>query len=221
MRGWPATSVSGDDGGVPGLLQLSDRSGGRDFDEADETNIRELAALIGEERGAAAGRALTVPPARAGDVRDRAPGESLSTARGRRAPRHHHDPDDFLVVERQAQGKVALIRDLARLTPASDLVRPGNDVPLDVLELWLRLLDGELLVSVRLLKHLPACCDPTKGRTWRHGFDVGIEQRFRCLEIMGGDGLDELTCAGGVHRRNLTPANTIFKLGGLGEGPRA
>jgi GAF domain-containing protein len=48
MRGWLATSVCGDDGRVYGLLQLSDKSGGRDFDETDETNIHELAELIGE-----------------------------------------------------------------------------------------------------------------------------------------------------------------------------
>ena len=48
MRGWLATSVSGAGGRVYGLLQLSDKSGGRDFDIADEENIRELAALIGE-----------------------------------------------------------------------------------------------------------------------------------------------------------------------------
>jgi GAF domain-containing protein len=48
MRGWLAASVCGDDGRVYGLLQLSDKSGGRDFDEADEANVRELAALIGE-----------------------------------------------------------------------------------------------------------------------------------------------------------------------------
>ena len=48
MRGWLATSVCGDDGRAYGLLQLSDKSGGRDFDESDEANIRELAALIGE-----------------------------------------------------------------------------------------------------------------------------------------------------------------------------
>ncbi len=30
------------------MLQLSDKSGGRDFDESDEANIRELVALIGE-----------------------------------------------------------------------------------------------------------------------------------------------------------------------------
>lgn len=48
MRGWLATSVCGDDGRMYGLLQLSDKSGGRDFDESDEANIHELAALIGE-----------------------------------------------------------------------------------------------------------------------------------------------------------------------------
>jgi GAF domain-containing protein len=48
MRGWLATSVCGEDSRAYGLLQLSDKSGGRDFDEADETNIHELAALIGE-----------------------------------------------------------------------------------------------------------------------------------------------------------------------------
>ncbi|TYL52880.1 GAF domain-containing protein [Agromyces mariniharenae] len=48
MRGWLATSVCGDGGRRHGMLQLSDKSSGRDFDEADEANIRELAALIGE-----------------------------------------------------------------------------------------------------------------------------------------------------------------------------
>jgi GAF domain-containing protein len=48
MRGWLATSVCGEEGRVYGLLQLSDKSSGRDFDETDETNIHELAALIGE-----------------------------------------------------------------------------------------------------------------------------------------------------------------------------
>jgi GAF domain-containing protein len=47
MRGWLATSVCGEGGRVYGL-QLSDKSGGRHFDESDETNIHELAALIGE-----------------------------------------------------------------------------------------------------------------------------------------------------------------------------
>lgn len=47
MRGWLATSVCGDDGRVYGLLQLSDKSGGRDFDESDEAHVRELAAMIG------------------------------------------------------------------------------------------------------------------------------------------------------------------------------
>lgn len=48
MRGWLAISVCGAGGRVYGLLQLSDKSGGADFDATDETKIRELAALIGE-----------------------------------------------------------------------------------------------------------------------------------------------------------------------------
>ncbi len=48
MRGWLAASVGGDDCRVYGLLQLSDKRGGREFDESDETNIHELAALTGE-----------------------------------------------------------------------------------------------------------------------------------------------------------------------------
>jgi GAF domain-containing protein len=48
MRGWLATSVYGADGHLYGLLQLSDKCDGRDFDALDEENIRELAALIGE-----------------------------------------------------------------------------------------------------------------------------------------------------------------------------
>jgi GAF domain-containing protein len=48
MRGWLATSVCGGDDRTYGLLQLSDKSGGADFDSEDETNIRELAALVGE-----------------------------------------------------------------------------------------------------------------------------------------------------------------------------
>jgi hypothetical protein len=48
MRGWLATSVCGAGGHLYGLLQLTDKSGGRDFDDADEESIRELAGLIGE-----------------------------------------------------------------------------------------------------------------------------------------------------------------------------
>jgi hypothetical protein len=99
--------------------------------------------------------------------------------RGQRAPRHHHDPDDSFVVERQAHCEVTLIRHFASFTPAGDLVRPGNYVALNVLELGLRLFRGELLVSARLLKHLPARCDTTKGAARRHGLDIGIEERFR------------------------------------------
>ena len=48
MRGWLATSVCGANGRVYGLLQLSDKRDGGEFDASDEENIRELAALIGE-----------------------------------------------------------------------------------------------------------------------------------------------------------------------------
>jgi hypothetical protein len=48
MRGWLATSVCGEDARAYGLLQLSDKSGGREFDADDESHIRELAALVGE-----------------------------------------------------------------------------------------------------------------------------------------------------------------------------
>jgi len=48
MRGWLATSVCGEDGRAYGLLQLSDKSGGREFEADDEARLRELAALIGE-----------------------------------------------------------------------------------------------------------------------------------------------------------------------------
>jgi GAF domain-containing protein len=48
LRGWLATSVCGADGRTYGLLQLSDKKGGVEFDPADESNIAELAALLGE-----------------------------------------------------------------------------------------------------------------------------------------------------------------------------
>ena len=48
MRGWLATSVCGAGGHTYGLLQLSDKSAGRDFDASDDENGCLLAALIGE-----------------------------------------------------------------------------------------------------------------------------------------------------------------------------
>ena len=48
MRGWLASSICGEDGRAYGLLQLSDKTGGRDFDADDEDHVRELAALVGE-----------------------------------------------------------------------------------------------------------------------------------------------------------------------------
>jgi hypothetical protein len=66
MRGWLATSVYGADGHLYGLLQLSDKSDGRDFDAVDEENIRELAALIGETLGALRSSAAVSDDAAAG-----------------------------------------------------------------------------------------------------------------------------------------------------------
>jgi hypothetical protein len=91
------------------------------------------------------------------------------------APRHHHDPDDPFVVERQAHCKVPHIRHFGSFAPASGFMRPGNDVALDLFELGLRLFQGELVVSARLLKHLSARCNATKGAARRHRFDIGIE----------------------------------------------
>lgn len=67
LRGWLATSVCGDDGRPYGLLQLSDKRGGCDFDEADEADILHLAALLGAALDAlrlAAGGACLDPLAR-------------------------------------------------------------------------------------------------------------------------------------------------------------
>jgi GAF domain-containing protein len=47
MRGWLATSVCGEGGRTYGLLQLSDKRD-REFDSADESHIRDLAALVGD-----------------------------------------------------------------------------------------------------------------------------------------------------------------------------
>jgi GAF domain-containing protein len=47
MRGWLATPVCSEEGRSYGLLQLSDKTGGADFTEADADNIRELAAFAG------------------------------------------------------------------------------------------------------------------------------------------------------------------------------
>jgi hypothetical protein len=94
-------------------------------------------------------------------------------------------------------------------------MRPGNDVALTILELRLRLFHGELLVSTRLLKHLPARGDATKAAPWRHNFHIGIEQLFGRVQVTRDDSLDELSCSGELHRRNLVSANAIFKLASI------
>jgi hypothetical protein len=52
---------------------------------------------------------------------------------------------------------------------------PGNDLAFDLLEITLRLFHGELLVSARRLKHLPARCDATKRAAGSRGFNIAIE----------------------------------------------
>ena len=59
MRGWLAVSVCGEDGQIYGLLQLSDKSGGRDFDADDEDLVLELGALVGETLDALRAAAAT------------------------------------------------------------------------------------------------------------------------------------------------------------------
>jgi hypothetical protein len=145
------------------------------------------------------GRLVAEPPLEV------SPPVSYRSARAEPPAGHHHDPDDSFVVERQAHCKVTLIRYFAGFTPASDLVRPGDDVALDFLELRLCLFHGELLVSARLFKHLSARCDASKGAARGHGFDIGIEQLFGRVQVMRDDSLDELACASERHRRNLVP----------------
>lgn len=124
----------------------------------------------------------------------------LLSLRGWSASRQDHDPDDFLVVETQAQRNVALVRHFACFAPAGDLTSPGKDVAVNILELRLRLFHRESLVSARLLKHLPARRDATKGPARGNGLDTGVEELFRRLEIMRRNSFDELTCASGLHR---------------------
>jgi len=47
MRGWLAAPVVGDGGHTYGLLQLSDKADGADFDERDEALVLELVAVVG------------------------------------------------------------------------------------------------------------------------------------------------------------------------------
>lgn len=47
LRGWLATPVCSDGGRKYGLLQLSDKTGGADFDERDEELILQLVAVVG------------------------------------------------------------------------------------------------------------------------------------------------------------------------------
>ena len=85
-------------------------------------------------------------------------------------------------------------------------MRPGDYVALELLELRLRLFQGELLISGRLLKHLSTCSDAMKAAAWRHGLDVRIEEPLGRVQVMRDDSLDELPCAGELQRCNLLRA---------------
>jgi len=122
----------------------------------------------------AAGAGVEVDDARKGE-RGTSRGAVCCLHLLRRVARHYDDPDDSVVLERQAQLEIALVRHFAGLTPASDLVCASNDFAVNFLELGLRLFHLELLVSARLLKYLPAGLDATKRATRRHRFHIGIE----------------------------------------------
>jgi hypothetical protein len=47
LRGWLAVAVYGDDGHIHGLLQLSDKTGGKDFSADDGERVLELAEFAG------------------------------------------------------------------------------------------------------------------------------------------------------------------------------
>jgi len=79
-------------------------------------------------------------------------------------------------------------------------MRSGEKVAVDLTELGLQVFHRELLIPTGLPKHLPTCCDASKGVARRHGFDVGIEQPFHRLEVPHQDSVDEPACAVERHR---------------------
>src|SRR4029078_9449819 len=104
-------------------------------------------------------------PSRA-PVRRRCPGTTvLPSHRGcsRCSARHHDDPHDPVVAKRQTDGYLTLIRHLARRRQASDLMLSGEKVAVDLTELGLQVFHRELLIPTGLPKHLPTCCDASKG----------------------------------------------------------
>ena len=140
---------------------------------ARSLKLSALVSLVAYAGGAAA---LLWRP-RTGRLSHLVPGRHPNKrASGRcRAARHHDDPDDSLVAERQTEGKVALVRNLSGLTPAGDLVRPGKDVTFDRLEIRLGLLHLELLVSARLLEYFPTRCDASNGAARGGRIHIGIQ----------------------------------------------
>ena len=72
-------------------------------------------------------------------------------------------------------------------------------------QLRLRLLDSEVLITARLLEHLPARRDTTNSAARCHGFDVWIEELLRRLEVKCRDSLYELAGGAERHRYSLIP----------------
>jgi hypothetical protein len=85
IRAWLPTGLCGAGGSVYVLLQLSDKSAGRDFDSSDEGDMRELAALIGETLDAPALASATASSWGTSDLRWR-PGGCDYSGPARRSP---------------------------------------------------------------------------------------------------------------------------------------
>jgi hypothetical protein len=85
IQGWLPTGLCGAGGSVYALLQLSDKSAGRDFDSSDEGDVRELAALIGETLDAPALASATASSCGTSDLRWR-PGGCDYSGPARRSP---------------------------------------------------------------------------------------------------------------------------------------
>lgn len=78
-------------------------------------------------------------------------------------------------VKRTAKSRSYATSPVARQRAVSCVL--ANYVALSLLELGLRLFQGELVVPDRLLQHLPARRDATKGAARRHGSEPRVEDR--------------------------------------------
>lgn len=113
---------------------------------------------------------------RLGRVESRLVTAALALPDAGRPARHRHVPNDLVALDRQADGKILLERDLAGFTPAADVARAGKDVILDLLELELRRFDLEVFrPRLHLLDEHPPGRDAAKRSARRDGLDVGME----------------------------------------------